>query len=636
MRETRVGSFAGSARRVRCLVLALVAAISLLASTSAAHGAGLQVVPASSAFPQRALVVSGAGIGGLTPPKVHIVEDGARVRGLTVRSLRQPSSHDFGLVLVIDVSPNVGAIERAVAAARGLAAQRPNQAVFGIVEADAFPPVALALTHDSSAIQTALATTPVISRHGQHVYDAVLTAVGMLRSANIASGSVIVLSDGADRGDPATLKQVLASAGAGHIRIFSVGIFSPHFDSQTLTSLTVPSGGQFIEAGPGSLGHIFTSIESRLSSAYLIRYFSAQHIGERIAASMHIDGLPGTYDVSYSSPPVVGGAIGPQLTQKHAGFWTSAAVALLVSLIAAVLLGIAVWALLSRREGVRARVGTFVSTADPVSGTIRQRTLVQRALGDARLRARERPRWFQTFALELDIAQVDLAKLVLLTLLATVLLAWLLVAATSSPLGLLIALVVPVGARMGVRFLANRQRRQFEEQLPDNLQVVASALRAGHTFLGALGVMVQDAPEPSRRELRRALADEQLGVPLATALNQVSERMKSVDFQQVTLVATLQRDTGGNTAEIIDVVTETIRDRLDLRRLVRSLTAQGRLAGGILTVLPVALLIAVSLINPDYTSPLFHKAIGIIALVIAGVMAACGGLLIRRIINIEV
>jgi tight adherence protein B len=189
---------------------------------------------------------------------------------------------------------------------------------------------------------------------------------------------------------------------------------------------------------------------------------------------------------------------------------------------------------------------------------------------------------------------------------------------------------------MAVTFLATRQRRAFEEQLPDNLQVIASALRAGHTFIGSLGVMVEDAPEPSRRELRRALADEQLGVPLVDALQRVSERMKSVDFQQVTLVATLQRETGGNTAEVIDLVTETIRDRLNLRRLIRSLTAQGRFAGRILAGLPVVLLIGISIINPGYVRPMFHQALGIIALVIAIVMVISGYFVIRRIVDIEV
>jgi tight adherence protein B len=112
--------------------------------------------------------------------------------------------------------------------------------------------------------------------------------------------------------------------------------------------------------------------------------------------------------------------------------------------------------------------------------------------------------------------------------------------------------------------------------------------------------------------------------------------MHSTDFRHVVLVAVLQRNAGGNSAEVIDLVSETIRDRLDLRRLIRTLTAQGRLAGGILSLLPVLLIIAITLINPSYISPLYHKTIGIIALVVAVTMVIAGSLIIRRIVDIEI
>jgi tight adherence protein B len=611
------------------LVLAILAA--------PAFASGLEVQPASSVFPQRAVLVSGQGIVALSASRVHVVENGEPVHSVTVHSLRQASANDFGVVLVIDVSPNVAAIERAVAAARGLAAERPGKGMLGIVEADASPPIGLPLTRDAAAISTALATTPVISHHGQHVYDAVLTAVGMLRSAGIASGSVIVLSDGADRGDSATLQRVIASAAGGHIRIFSVGIASPRFDQQTLTSLTQPSGGTFVEAGSQQLPEVFTALESRLSAAYLIRYLSAQRAGQRVAASLRIDGVPGAYDLSYVAPPIGAAELRRAAAPPRSSFWTSTGTALLVSLICALLIGVAAWALLRRREGVLRRVGAFVASVGPAGGGAKPRNLVQRALGDPRRRRRRSP-WLDALVLELEVARLNIspARLALITLAGTGLLAWVLVEATSSGVGVILALAFPVAVGVAIRSLAGRQRRQFEEQLPDNLQVLASAMRAGHTFLGALGVVVEDAPEPSRRELGQALADEQLGVPIATALDRVSTRMKSTDFQQVTLIATLQRDTGGNTAEVIDLVTDTIRDRLDLRRFIRTLTAQGRLSGGILTALPIALLIAISIINPSYTYPLFHKAIGIIALFVAGAMVISGALILRRIVNIEV
>ena len=181
-----------------------------------------------------------------------------------------------------------------------------------------------------------------------------------------------------------------------------------------------------------------------------------------------------------------------------------------------------------------------------------------------------------------------------------------------------------------------RQRQAFAEQLPDNLQVLASALRAGHSLVGALSVVVDDAPDPSRREFRRVLADEQLGVSLEDALEVVAERMDSRDVKQVALVAALQHETGGNTAEVLDRVAETVRERFELRRLVRTLTAQGRMSRWVLTSLPILLLVVITLLNPRYVSPLYTHSTGRVLLVAAAVMVAGGSLVIRRIINIKV
>ena len=189
---------------------------------------------------------------------------------------------------------------------------------------------------------------------------------------------------------------------------------------------------------------------------------------------------------------------------------------------------------------------------------------------------------------------------------------------------------------MVIKFLAGRQRRLFADQLADNLQVVASAMRSGQTFIGALSAVVDDAPEPSKRELRRAVLDEQIGIPLADALGNVTERMQSEDFQHVAIVAALQRETGGNTAEIIDLVAETVRERIEIRRMVRGLTAQGRLSGSVLALMPVFLLIFISLINPSYVHPMFHTTTGLIALAFGGVLVISGGLVIRKIVSIEV
>jgi tight adherence protein B len=204
------------------------------------------------------------------------------------------------------------------------------------------------------------------------------------------------------------------------------------------------------------------------------------------------------------------------------------------------------------------------------------------------------------------------------------------------PLFVVFALGVPFIVRDLVRRKLNKVRNDFAEQLPDNLQVLASALRAGHSFVGALAVVAADAPEPARREFQRVVADDQLGIPIDASLREAAQRMENSELEQVGLLAELQRESGGNMAEVLETVVETIRERFDLRRLVKTLTAQGRMARWILTLLPVFLALAISLLNPSYMRPLFATTPGQVLVSIAAVMVVAGSLVIKRIVNIKV
>ena len=236
---------------------------------------------------------------------------------------------------------------------------------------------------------------------------------------------------------------------------------------------------------------------------------------------------------------------------------------------------------------------------------------------------------------ELADMQISPQRILLFTVAGT-LLAALLLFLVAGVLGALVALAVPLISRALVNRRLAKKRRAFADQLPDNLEVIASALRAGHTLVGALSVVVEDAAEPSRTEFRRVVADEQLGIPLEDSIGSVVRRMDNLDLDQVALVAALQRQTGGSAAEVLDRVTDTVRERAELRRLISSLTAQGRLSRWILSFLPVFLLVAIGLINPGYISPLFTEALGRMMLILAGVMIVIGSLVIRKIVDIKV
>jgi tight adherence protein B len=166
--------------------------------------------------------------------------------------------------------------------------------------------------------------------------------------------------------------------------------------------------------------------------------------------------------------------------------------------------------------------------------------------------------------------------------------------------------------------------------------VLAAALRAGHSLVAALSAVVESSPEPSTSEFRRVVAEEQLGVPLEDALQTVVERMDNPDLDQVALVARLQRETGANAAEVIDRVIETVRSRADLRRLVRTLTTQGRMSRWVLTCLPIALALFLPLVSHGYLDPLLHRSTGQLLLVVAAVMVAAGSVAIGKIVDIKV
>jgi tight adherence protein B len=213
---------------------------------------------------------------------------------------------------------------------------------------------------------------------------------------------------------------------------------------------------------------------------------------------------------------------------------------------------------------------------------------------------------------------------------------YLLAAITGLPLVGLFALAIPWGVRTWVRISLERQRELFCDQLPDILQGAASAIRAGHGLVAALSEVAEQAPEPSRAEFIRVVSDEALGVPMDEALRSLQRRMNSREVLQIALVAQIQREAGGNMAEVLDRITDALRQRGELRRMVKALTAQGRLSRWVVTAIPLALLLVVSVANPRYVDPMFTTALGLFLLILAGTLMLIGSLVIGKIVNFKV
>jgi tight adherence protein B len=182
---------------------------------------------------------------------------------------------------------------------------------------------------------------------------------------------------------------------------------------------------------------------------------------------------------------------------------------------------------------------------------------------------------------------------------------------------------------------ARRRMRAFEEQLPDLLITMAASLKAGHSFKQGLQSVVDEGQDPAAKELRRVLTDTQLGRPMEEALQQTADRIGSKNFSFVITAVNIQRQVGGSLAGLFDMVADTVRDRQQFARKIRSLTAMGRMAAYVLVGLPFFIASAMTVLNPTYMDPLYHSHSGHMLIVGGLTMMSFGSLLLKKIVSFK-
>ena len=630
--------------RLRSTLAATALAATVAAGVAvAAPATGVPKLSEASAstFPTKAYVVTLPTRAKLNLSKLTVLENGRPVNGLQLTTPGATGAGNFGVVLLIDSSRSMkGApIHQAMVAARAFAAHRNPGQQLALITFNSTTNQLLRLSTNGGIITSALATTPPLAL-GTHIYDGIDAATKLLRDSGIKVGAILLLSDGKDVGSVASAHTVLSAVRDAKFRIFTVGLQSRQFDPGTLRGLAQATGGTFSVASNASdLAAIFSALGYTLSNEYILRYRSLAGPNKPIHVTVKVAGFPTAAQATYKSPALP--ALSSATYQKSSWdrFIQSTTTAALVIAALVALIGLAIFLVLRQRDQtLQRRLGEFVSL--PLEG----RAKVRRADVTATL---ERGRkgfslgdfaWFEKLENDVEIGRITLRPptIVGLTVAAGVVVGVIVAAVSGTPFGLIAGFVTPLVARFLVARRVNWVRKEFAEQLADNLDVLSSALRAGHSFVGALSVAVEDAPEPSSSELRRVVADEQLGVPLEEALRLTSQRMENRDLMQVALVARLQREAGTNAAEVLDQVATNIRNRMEVGRLIRSLTAQGRMARWIVSILPVFLFFALLLLNRQYMKPMWQTNVGIAAMVVAGIMIVAGSLVIKRIVEIEV
>ena len=202
---------------------------------------------------------------------------------------------------------------------------------------------------------------------------------------------------------------------------------------------------------------------------------------------------------------------------------------------------------------------------------------------------------------------------------------------------------VPAGAALGLAapfvFLNVKRTRRlhaFEEHFPEGLDLISRALKAGHAFATGLKMVADEMPEPVGPEFRKTFDEQNFGLPLKDALDNLTVRVPLLDVRFFATAVLIQRETGGNLSEVLENLAHVVRERFKILRQVRVYTAHGRFTGYVLLALPAVLCVALSFINPEHMNLLFRERMGQIMLVGALVMQTIGYVWIKQVIKIEV
>ena len=624
--------------------LAVSLAFALPPATEASAAEAVQIRKVDVAdFPVVTLTVSTPGGVSLDPKDVQIVENGIPVPPTSVRPLG-PAGGDVDVVLAIDTSNSMrgGPLETAFAAAREFVSSIPPWVRVGILTFADRSRVEVPISADHVAALAALSTIPKTTV-GTALYDAVAASAGMFSGQG--QHNIVLLTDGRNTAGSADLTTAASAAGDLRATVFAFGLEGADTDVPVLHELAQLTGGAFASVSPADLGVTYRSLARELSQQYLVTYRSRAPHGSQVAISVR---LPGGTDRTVAlapPPPGTSNAISPEpLDRLLRGPWGLTTVFALCYL--------AFFLLIFLVLGGKARAHRERQLAARMSAQPRQppkpapraeRSPLTAWIPVPMVGAAERvaraggfadriDRWLERAGLPIRAGEFVAATAV--AALAGGALGG--VAFRNVFVALALAAVAGVAPAILLSVGIGKRAERLQGQLPDLLMVLASSLRAGHSFMQALDMVTKEVGEPASPEFARTVAEIRLGRPVDDAMNAMAERIRGEDFAWAVTAINIQRKVGGNLAEILENVAETIRERETIRRQVRVLSAEGRLSVAILTVLPFLIGIYILSVNPEYIGILIGTGVGQALLAGAATLMVVGYLWMQKIVNLDV
>jgi tight adherence protein B len=551
-------------------------------------------------------------------------------------------------VLAIDTSNSMTGARFAAAKAAAMAylSSVPNNVYVGIVTFDDQPVRRLEPTLDRNAAKSLLSKL-TLKLHTA-LYDGVRAAISM--AGTEGARSILILSDGQDT-TKTTIDQVTAAIKTAGVLVDAVALEQTSSQSGPLRTMTTAGKGQFINADPAALQAEFQKEAAALARQIVITAkipdgFTKQ---EATVAVSLVAGdqtlktqafVPVQGPASPDAPSVAGGSSGGGGIQisKPVLYGGVLALGLGLVLLLTMLTSMATTAV--DRSSIESRIAQFTAPESerkkhPDGDGQDLRETAKQAAADM-LRRNESLE--ARIANRLEAAGSGFKPSEWLLLHGAI-------AIGSGFVGLLLAkgvgllIFLALGVVLPWVYLGFKRSRRlaaFGAGLADTLQLMSGSLSAGLSLAQSVDTIVREGNEPITSEFKRVLVETRLGVPVEDALEGVSKRMESKDFTWVVMAIRIQREVGGNLAELLNTVADTLREREYLRRQVKTLSAEGRLSAWILGLLPPLFMLYLTITKWDYVKPMYTTPVGWLMLIVAGVILTVGSFWMSKVVKVEV
>jgi tight adherence protein B len=606
------------------------------------------------------------------PADVTVLENGVR-RPATARIV---GTEPLEVMLVIDTSGSMSgaALDAAKVAAVQFVEGLPPGTTFGVLGFGDEPNLISAFSDDPA---DAIAAIDGLEATGETaLYDAVVVALDQFDEASAARHFIVLLSDGGDTVSGNTLELTTEALDASEVGFYAVALDTDESDALPLEALAGVTAGRVAPAGDAAeLSAIYDQIAEELVNQLAVQFTTATGGIIELAIEIRLDGQVASAQANVDlgavveqpttttststststtsatvvattaapattipSPPEVASPVAFVGSSPGALGTLTALVIAIIALFLAALLSFGVSLLPREQEagGLRSAFGSEQrgSSVDRVGGVVSTITSRAQSLAEIVLRRSGRR---SRLASSLDSAGIRLSPGEAVILSASAAITGLAVglvlfgAIGGLVLGAL-SLFVP---RLVLTQILQRRRAAFGDQLEGTLQLLASTLRAGYGLVQSVSTVAEESPSPTEEEFRRVVVETRLGRDLVESLSAVAERMESTDFRWVTQAVDIQRSVGGDLAEVLDTVAATIRERNQIRRHVKSLTAEGRISAYVLISLPFVIIAGLASLAPGFLDPLFQTVAGRVMLLFGALLMVLGVIWIRRIIKLE-